>query len=239
MGFWSPSWYSWGWVWVRTHQWCQLTKDFFLTAPALQLSRPKCGYWNEDSQSQSNNKPLTVMPSYGSGENLFWRSWTQGQCLEVLRQPFNKPTPVTATELHRLFYFKESGDSISPNSVYTAAFRSISVLASCPCIQSSLIIYVIATSFLLLPPAFVPSPSQSFCVLKRALNLVSMKQVRGTWRRGGEGVAEAHPCIGYFFSFPDRGKAYFALYFKGTQLMILGKACMSGIVAGDGSSWSH
>lgn len=143
---------------------------------------------------------------------------------------------MTATELHRLFYFKESGDSISPNSVYTAVFRSVSVLASCPCIQSSLIIYVIATSFLLLPPAFIPSPSQSFCVLKRALNLVSIKQVRGTWRLGGgQGgcVAEAHPCIGYFFSFPDRGKAYFALYFKGTQLMILGKACMSGIVAGD------
>lgn len=141
------------------------------------------------------------MPSYGSGENLFWRSWTQGQCLEVLRQPFNKPTPVTATELHRLFYFKESGDSISPNSVYTAAFRSISVLASCPCIQSSLIIYVIATSFLLLPPAFVPSLSQSFCVLKRALNLVSMKQVRGTWRRGGGVLLKHIPVLVTFFHF--------------------------------------
>ena len=70
-------------------------------------------------------------------------------------------------------------------------------------------------------------------MFKEDFKSFSMKQVRGT---GGRGLlrTKTHPCIGYS-SFPDRGKAYFALYFKGTQLMMLGKACMSGIVAGDGS----
>lgn len=161
------------------------------------------------------------MPSYGSGENLFWRGWSQGQCLEVLRQPFNNSPPWLLQNCTGYFSLKSLLTVSAPTQyIQQSSNQCLSLLP-----MHAVFIHHICNSYLLpvAALAFVPSPSQSFCVLKRTLNLVSMKQVRGTWRRGGgcRGLRCIPVLVTLFISW--QGKSLFCILFQGHAVNDVGE----------------
>lgn len=79
--------------------------------------------------------------------------------------------------------------------------------------QSSFIIHVIATSFLLLSPAFVPSPSESFCVLKRTLNLFPWNKLEEQEAEGCWGLRRIPVLVTLFISW--QGKGLLCIEFQG------------------------